>query len=127
MSDRPFLAKAEEAATAAETLLDRSLHDSAASRAYYAVFHAARAALVAAGVSGSNHSWSHEAIQGGFAQLTHRRKIYSSQMLSDLPHLLTVRLLADYKAESVSSKQARIVVKKAREFVTQVAKEITRD
>lgn len=127
MSERPFLAKAEEAANAAEAMLESNLLDSAASRAYYAVFHAARAAVVAAGLSGPDRNWSHEAIQGGFAQLTHRRKIYSSQLLSDLPHLLTVRLLADYAVESVSSKQARIVVKKAREFVTQVAKEIVRD
>ena len=127
MSDRPFLAKAEEAATAAETLLERNLLDSAATRAYYAVFHAARAALVAAGVSAPARGWSHEAIQGGFAQLTHRRKLYSSELLSDLPQLLNVRLLADYAAESVSSRQAENAVKRAKRFVAAVTQVITRD
>lgn len=127
MAQPPFLAKAQDALAAAEVLLDKKLLDSAANRAYYAVFHAARAALVAAGVSSPGHPWSHEAIQGGFAQLTQRRKMYPNQLLGDLAHLLSIRLLADYAVESVSSKQAAAVVRKAREFVAEVRREIDRD
>jgi uncharacterized protein (UPF0332 family) len=124
MDRPPFLGKAEEAVAAAEELLEKTRLDSAASRAYYAVFHAARAAVIAAGLSSPDRQWSHEAIQGGFAQLVNRRKIYPSQLLSDLTHLLNMRLLADYGLPSVSSRQARDVVKKARHFVAVVSREI---
>ena len=127
MSRPPFLSKAEDAATAAQALFEKNLLDCAASRAYYSVFHAARAALIAAGVSTPARGWSHEAIQGGFAQLTHRRKLYSSELLSDLPQLLNLRLLADYAAESVSSRQADNAVKRAKRFVAAVVKVITSD
>jgi uncharacterized protein (UPF0332 family) len=124
MENQPLLLKAQEALKSAHLLIENHCMNSAANRAYYAVFHAARAALVAARLSSPHRSWSHEAIQGGFSQLTHRRKVYAVHLLSDLKLLHDVRLLADYSVDPVSFKQARTVVKKADEFVTQVAEEI---
>ena len=126
MKDQPFLDKAEEAATAAEALLDKNLFDSAAARAYYAAFHAARAALIDAGLSARDRAWTHEAIPGAFSQLTHRRKMYPAELLKDLSLLRDTRLLADYESDRVSSKQARTVVARARNFVNSVATEIKR-
>lgn len=126
MTQIPFLDKAHEAITAAELLLNAKCFSSAANRAYYAAFHAARAALVAAGVAATDHRWSHEGIQGAFSQLVRRRKIYSAQRLADLALLQSVRGVADYRVEMVSSRVAHDVVKMARMFVGAVEKETLR-
>lgn len=126
MQEPPFLAKTREALRAAELLRDTACTNSASNRAYYAVFHAARAALIAAGESASDQRWSHEAIQGGFARLIHRRKIYPAHLGTDLPWLRGVRDLADYGLELVSSKTARDAVKRAGRFVELVTQEITK-
>lgn len=122
----PFLAKAREALRAAHLLLAESCVGSATNRSYYAVFNAARGALVAAGVSSAEQRWSHEAIQGGFSLLIHRRKIYPAHLGADLSWLRGVRDLADYGVEMVSSKIARDAVKRADRFVELVAQEITK-
>lgn len=122
MSSPAFLDKALEAVEAARLLASQSCLNSAANRSYYAVFHAARAALVSAGLAGPHQKWSHEAIQGQFHQLTRRRKIYPARMNGDLSHLRSVRELADYDVEMVSSKDVRDVVKTATAFVMAVEK-----
>lgn len=124
MEEPPFLAKAREAMRAAQLLLEDGCTTSATNRSYYAVFHAARAALVAAGESAADHRWSHEAIQGGFSRLIHRRKIYPAHLGTDLPWLRGVRDLADYGLELISSRMARDAVKRAGRFVELVAQEI---
>jgi uncharacterized protein (UPF0332 family) len=118
MSASPFLAKANEALKAAQILLDQGCADSAANRAYYASFHAARAALIAAGVSSAGRFWSHEAVPGGLSQLVHRRKRYPAHLVGDLAGLLDVRLVADYREETVSLREARRSVKTAAAFVS---------
>ena len=70
MSLPPFLEKAQEALKAAQALLGLDCFGSAANRAYYAAFHATRAALVAAELSSEDRKWSHEALQGKLGQLT---------------------------------------------------------
>ncbi len=126
MLEPPFLAKAREALRAAQLLRDDGCSSSATNRSYYAVFHAARSALVAAGESAPDQRWSHEAIQGGFSRLIHRRKIYPAHLGTDLPWLRGVRDLADYGLELVSSKTARDAVNRASRFVELVAQEIAK-
>lgn len=123
VSPPAFLDKAQEALKAAELLLDQGCFNSAANRSYYAVFHAARAALIAARLGTPQQKWSHLAIQGQFNLLTRRRKVYPAHMNSDLPRLRSVREVADYDSELVNSKAARDVVKTASVFVSNVIKE----
>ena len=52
---RQELKKAEQALKAAQNLLADGLYDDAVSRAYYAVFHGARAALKIKGVETTSH------------------------------------------------------------------------
>lgn len=51
-----YLARAEKSLTAAELLLNSSLFDDAVSRAYYAMFYAAKAALETIGIETNSHS-----------------------------------------------------------------------
>ena len=124
MGQTPFLEKAQEAIAAAQLLIEASCLQSAANRAYYAVFHAARAALIAAHLSSPERVWSHLLIQGGFSQLVHRQKIYPAHLLSDIAWLRTVRELADYQQDMVSSRMAREAVKRAAVFVKTVIQQV---
>ena len=49
------LARANKALTAAKTLLENHLYEDCVSRTYYAVLHAAKAALIKAGVEAESH------------------------------------------------------------------------
>jgi hypothetical protein len=51
-----LVAKAEEKLRAARSLLAQGFPDDAVSRAYYAIFHAASAALLAEGIAVESHS-----------------------------------------------------------------------
>ncbi len=118
-----FLAKAKENISAAELLFDNELYNASANRAYYAAFHAAMAALAAIGVE--TEAISHPAVQSKFhAELIHRRKIYPSRLKSYLRVLQDERNTADYKQDSVSKKVASSQLKKAKDFVETIAREI---
>jgi uncharacterized protein (UPF0332 family) len=118
-----FLAKAKENISAAELLFDNELYNASANRAYYAAFHAARAALAAIGVE--TEAISHPAAQSQFnAELIRRRKIYPSRLKSYLSNLQDERNTADYKRDSVSKKVASRQLKKAKDFVETIVREI---
>lgn len=53
---RELLTKADRALTAARLLVEHGLNESATSEAYYAMFYAAKAALLQKGLSFSRHS-----------------------------------------------------------------------
>jgi len=78
------------------------------------------------GIAGLTHRWSHEAIQGAFSQLIHRRKLYPSRLKAYLSELRSVRDLADYGIEMIGYRVARTTVGKAKEFVEFVTREISR-
>ena len=77
--------------------------NSAASRAYYAMFQAAHVALEAAGVARAQ--WSHPALQAAFtSELVNRRKAYPAALRDHLSIGLGVRQAADYGRTGVSQK-----------------------
>lgn len=119
-----FLDKAQTSLAAAELLLEKKDLDGATNRAYYAAFHAARAALIATGRSSLSLKWSHAGVQREFATLIQQRKNLPSSMKKALCSLLSYRELADYSAEMVSSRVAKEAVRLARELVAGVEKEI---
>src|SRR5713101_8760803 len=112
-----FLDRAREALEAAKACLERSLSHSAASRAYYAIFWAAQAALARVGIRRAE--WSHPALQASFVnELIRRRKRYPALLGPYLNRTLQLRLDADYRLNGVSQKQSTQAVRWAREFVT---------
>ncbi|SRR5216684_4916846 len=113
------LDRAREALEAAQACLERNLPHSAASRAYYAMFWAAQAALARVRIQRSE--WSHPALQASFVnELIRRRKRYPALLGPYLNRTLQLRLDADYRLKGVSQKQATQAVRWAREFVTSI-------
>lgn len=117
-----FDTKAQEAIDSATLLLKRGWTNSAANRAYYDVFHAARAALIAAGISGPERAWSHKALQAAFSQLVRQRKAYPAHMASTLNYNREVREIADYQSQVVSLRSADAAVRRGQEFVGHIVK-----
>lgn len=114
-----LLERAQESLRAAELCLEAQLVNSAASRAYYAMFQAAQVALEAAGVARAQ--WSHPALQATFtAELIHRRKTYPAALRDHLSVGLGVRQAADYGRAGVSRKVAHRMVRRAAAFVSTV-------
>ncbi len=66
----------------------------------------------------------HDFVQAEFiGQLINRRKLYPSTLRDTLERALTLRQIADYRAEQVSEAQADRVLRRTRVFVEIVAKE----
>src|SRR4029434_10536904 len=100
------LARAIESLKAAELCLKEGLVNSAASRAYYAMFQAAQIALEAEGLVRSE--WSHKALHSNFSQkLRQRRKLYARVVCDYLTSALAVRQAADYGEAEGSTKIAQ--------------------
>ncbi|MBM3227052.1 MAG: HEPN domain-containing protein, partial [Candidatus Tectomicrobia bacterium] len=107
---------AQEALEAAQVCLDRQLDRSATSRAYYAMFWAAPAALASVGIQRS--TWSHSGLQASFvAELIRRRKHYPATFGQHLHRVLQLRLDADYRSEGVSHRQETAAVRWAAECI----------
>ncbi len=109
-----------ESLKAAEVCLKENLVNSAASRAYYAMFQAAQVALETAGFTRTQ--WSHPGLQAAFAtELIYRHKMYPAAFRDYLSSALRVRHAADYsQAGGVSSKIAQRLVRRAASFVSAV-------
>jgi len=119
------LSRAVESLRAAELCLREGLVNSAASRAYYAMFQAAQVALEAAGLVRSE--WSHKGLHTSFNQeLIQRRKLYPRALRDYLTAALTVRQAADYGEPGISAKVAQRQVQRAVAFVQRVEEVISR-
>lgn len=116
-----FLAKAEECLTGADIALANARYNNCANRCYYACFHAARAALVHAGIRPPRGDWGHEFVQAQFSGLlVNRRKIYGAEFRDTLPSTQALRNQADYDELSVSRANASRALRRARDFLNAV-------
>jgi uncharacterized protein (UPF0332 family) len=86
------LEKSAAALQAARALGDLDLWDDAVSRAYYAAFHAATAALYAVGVQSKSHAGAHDL----FFEHYVRSGLLSREVAKDLAALQRFREQADY-------------------------------
>lgn len=113
------LERAQESLRAAQVCMDAGLVNSAASRAYYAMFQGAQVALASVGVT--RQAWSHPALQAAFTtELIHRRKLLATRLRDYLSSGLALRQAADYGRDGVSLKVAQRMVRRAHEFVTAI-------
>ena len=113
-----LMAKAERACSSARALLDLGDVDGACNRAYYAMFDAARAALLASGAPvrpdiGKTHS--------GLINAFSEHLIKNGPVSKELGRLLKrgeeIRLVADYKSDSIELSDAQTMVVQAETFV----------
>lgn len=111
--------RAQESLRAATLCLDAGFVNSAASRAFYAMFQGAQVALDRVGISRS--TWSHPALQAALTtELIHRRKLLSAQFRDYLSSGLAIRHAADYGRAGIGVKVAQRMVRRAAEFVAAV-------
>lgn len=123
MSNRQFtpetlMAKADTACSSARALLVLGDVDGASNRAYYAMFDAARAALLASGAPVEpDIGRTHSSLIGAFGKFL----VKNGPVTKDVGRLLNraheIRLVADYKGDSVEPADASEMVEQAETFV----------
>ena len=123
------VAKAEKSLETAQWALDNNDYDSCVSRAYYAVFHACLALLLAYGRPLSLERGSWTTIFNEFVRFTTRENSWfreirdragSRDLHSSLLRLVSVREDADYRVGSVNLETARVEIQFARQIVEAV-------
>lgn len=110
-----LMAKASRAYLSARVLLELGDVDGACNRAYYAMFDAARAALLASGVSEKK---THRSLISEFSNHLIKNGPISKEMGRLLNRAEEIRLVADYKGDSVELVDAQEMVEQAQTFVT---------
>ena len=110
--------KAERAAVSAKLLLDAGDLDGACNRAYYAMFDAARAALLASGAPiESEVARTHSGLIAAFSLHMVKSGRVPVELGRTLNRVEQIRLIADYKGDAVESEQAVWAVQQAAVFV----------
>jgi uncharacterized protein (UPF0332 family) len=81
------LERAQAALRAAYLCLAQRLFDSAANRAYFAIFQAAICALESQGIK--RNEWTHKGVHNDFVHIfVRRRKVVPANFVSALPNLM---------------------------------------
>lgn len=118
MNAAALMVKAMRAVESARLLLDAGDLDGACNRAYYAMFDAARAALLAAGVqAGAEVPRTHSGLISAFSLHLVKPGRVSLELGRALNRAEEIRLVADYKGETVDKKHAAWAVAQAIAFV----------
>ncbi len=114
MKAEDLMAKAVQAAISAKVLLDTGDADGASNRAYYAMFDAARAALLA---SGHEVGKTHQGVLNAFSDRLVKNGPLPKELGRLLKHAETFRYVADYQGDPVELGDAREMVTQAEAFV----------
>ena len=110
--------KAERAAVSAKLLLEAGDLDGACNRAYYAMFDAARAALLASGAPiESEVARTHSGLIAAFSLHLVKSGRVPVELGRTLNRVEQIRLIADYKGDAVESEQAVWAVQQATVFM----------
>ena len=114
-----LMEKAKRALQSAELLLDAGDKDGACSRAYYAMFDAARAALCTVGCAPESLK-THTSVIGQFGLHLVKTGLVSRQVGKSLNDVQEIRQLADYLPAEVPEDKAKWAVEQARLFLATV-------
>ena len=114
--------KARASLGAARSLMDNGFTDDASSRAYYAMFDAARAALIAHGAPVEVEvSRTHSGLISGFGRYIVKAGIVTAELGRTLGQAQHLRLIADYKGDPIDAKDADRLLIWASQFVDAIA------
>ena len=118
--DEAYLAKAAENLACARSELAAGRYNTCVSRAYYAAFFAAMAALVRADVRPIG-AWEHAFVASRFSGvLINQRHLYNRELSSVLTDLMIARHTADYATTDVGRKRAERAVPRAERIIRAV-------
>jgi uncharacterized protein (UPF0332 family) len=109
-----MMAKAERACTSARALLELCDADVASNRAYFAMFDAARSALLSVG---GGTGKTHRGLINAFSDRLIKTGIVSKDLGRLLKRAEEARLAADYKPDTVELGDAQQLVENAELFV----------
>jgi len=113
-----LLQKADTAYFSAVTLLNANCPDDAANRAYYAMFDAARAALLATHAPvRENIGKTHNGLIKAFGQYISNNNLVPRYMIKILTQAHRIRQIADYTGDFVEFTKAQKMVENAGEFI----------
>ncbi|MEO6319756.1 MAG: HEPN domain-containing protein [Polaromonas sp.] len=114
-----LMGKAETACSSARALLDLGDVDGACNRAYYAMFDAARAALLSSGAPvRPDIGKTHSGLINAFSNHLIKNGPVSKELGRFLKHAETFRYVADYEGGSVEWGDAKEIVEQAETFVS---------
>ncbi len=117
MNANDLMTKAMQAVASARVLLETGDADGACNRAYYAIFDAARAALLA---SGHEVGKTHKGLLNSFSDHLVRNGPLPKELGRMLKQAETRRYVADYEADPVEISDALEMVGQAESFVTEM-------
>jgi uncharacterized protein (UPF0332 family) len=107
---------------AARLLLDNGYTNEACSRAYYAMFDAARASLLVAAVPvEAEVARTHRGLIAAFGQHVAKPELVSQEIGRSLGQAQHVRLIADYNGDPVDAKDAGRMLEWAATFIKTVS------
>jgi len=119
LTPNDLIAKAERACASAVALMTLGDVDGASNRAYYAMFDAARAAILSLAIPGrTDIGKTHRGTLSAFSEHFVKTGIVSRELGVLLKHAETFRYVADYEGGSVDVKDAQELVQQAQAFVT---------
>lgn len=118
MNAEDLMAKARRAAVSARVLLDTGDADGACNRAYYAMFDAARAALLASGAPVEPEiARTHSGLISAFSLHLVKTGRVPVELGKALNKVEDLRLVADYKGDPIENEEAGWAVQQAEIFV----------
>ena len=121
MSAKLFLQKASQAASSARLLLGANDTEGACNRAYYAMFDAAKAALVLADAPAEFiESKSHAGVLQGFSLHLVKTGLLPADLGRALKRVEELRAAADYTARTIPMEKAKWAVEAAEAFIEAV-------
>ena len=121
MNAQELMVKAHRALASARKLLDDNDGDGACNRAYYAMFDAARAALIASKAPVPPEiAKTHSGLIAAFSLHLVKPNLFPVELGRSLNKAEDLRLVADYKGDSISAEEAQWAVQQADAFVDAV-------
>ncbi len=117
MNAQDLMAKAVQASVSARLLLNTGDADGACNRAYYAMFDAARAALL---VVGHEVGKTHKGVLNAFSDRLVKNGLLPKETGRLLKHAETFRYMADYEGDPVELSDAQNMVEQAENFVAAI-------
>jgi uncharacterized protein (UPF0332 family) len=115
-----WLERSERSLKSARIILADGDADSSCSRAYYAIFYAARAALIEAGQAERAMGKTHAGLISAFGEFVVRPGFVDPKYGRIFSSEANRRLVADYDGDGISIEDATITISNAAEFTQAV-------
>lgn len=117
LTPKALMTKATRACASARILFEEGDVDGACNRAYYAMFDAARAALLVSGLT-LEACRTHSGLISSFSLHLVKQGTVSKELGRTLNRAEEIRLIADYNGDSVETEEAMEMVSQAEAFIS---------